>query len=248
MSSEMDWQASEYDEGWEVRWDDMKKHGPYSRHVRRWIHDIVQACEFESVLDVGCGQGELLQEFLGRYPQVETVAGVDYSPASVAITEQRIGQGQYHALDLQADDMLGLYGRKFDLTTCVDVVEHIEDDVATLANIKRVTGKYALVSTIQGNHLPEWEREAVGHVRNYRRGELVEKMQSVGFEIDRVVEWGFPFYSPLYRTYLTMVGGGGTDGKYGPMRLFLASAIYNLFKLNSARRGDLILVLAHPAD
>ncbi len=239
----------DYDHAWESRWDDMKKYGPYSRHVRRWIHNFIAPLDFESVLDVGCGQGETLREIVVTYPSVTKIGGVDYSQHSVDLTRERLGQGEYHAVDLQTDDMLALYGEPYDLTVSVDVMEHIEDDVAALRNMRRMTRKYAVIGTVQGTHLPEWEKEVVGHVRNYRRGELVEKMESVGFVVDRVVEWGFPFYSPLYRWYLTQVGGGSstTDGEYGPARKLLAWGIYQLFRLNASNRGDLIFVLAHPA-
>jgi SAM-dependent methyltransferase len=236
----------DYDSAWEQRWDDMKKYGPYSRHVRRLAHRLVSGLTFSSVLDVGCGQGEMLLELLERYPQINRVGGIDYSQSSADITAHRVGQGTFFALDLQTDDMLERFGEKFDLTYSLDVVEHIENDVAALANIHRITKQYTIIGTVQGNSLPSWEKEVVGHVRNYRRGELIAKMESVGFEIDTVIEWGFPFYSPLYRWYLTFVGGQGTDGEYGWTRKFLAWAIYNLFSFNSQQRGDLIFVLAHP--
>jgi hypothetical protein len=69
-------------------------------------------------------------------------------------------------------------------------------------------------------------------------------MQAAGFVIERVIEWGFPFYSPLYRWILTRTGGQGTDGSYGLKRKVLAQVLYGTFLLNSANRGDLIFVLA----
>ncbi len=231
-----------YDSGWEDRWDDMKRYGPYSRHVRRWIHSLIAPLDFTSVLDAGCGQGELLKEIQAQYPQVREVAGIDFSPSSVDITRQRIGKGYFEVIDLQTQHLNAVY----DLTVSVDVMEHIPDDEAALANLRRMTGKYALVSSIQGNFLPQWEADTVGHVRNYRRGELAAKMEKAGFVIERVVEWGFPFYSPLYRWVLTGMSGEGTDGSYGFRRKLLANLLYGIFSLNSSRRGDLILVLARP--
>lgn len=181
-------QPYDYDTSWEQRWDDMKKYGPYSRHVRRWMHYLISPLAFRSVLDVGCGQGETLSELVATYPDLNAVGGIDYSQSGVDMTRARVGRGDYHTLDLQTTDMFDLFGRKYDLTVCLDVVEHIEDDVASLRNLRRITGHYAVVGSVQGTHLPEWEKEVVGHVRNYRRGELVEKMESVGFVIDRVVE------------------------------------------------------------
>jgi len=230
-----------YDVGWEERWDDMKRFGPYSRHVRRWIHRLISPLDFVSVLDAGCGQGELLKEIQEFYPRVQRVAGIDFSLASVNITRQRIGAGRFEVIDLQTQRL----DEKYDLTLSVDVMEHIPDDEAALTNLRQMTSKYALVSSIQGNFLPQWEADVVGHVRNYRRGELASKMKRAGFVVDRVVEWGFPFYSPLYRWILTRMSGQGTDGDYGLRRRLLAQALYGGFLLNSSRRGDLILVLAH---
>ena len=83
----------DYDSAWEQRWDDMKKYGPYSRHVRRLAHRLVSGLTFSSVLDVGCGQGEMLLELLERYPQINRVGGIDYSQSSADITAHRVGQG-----------------------------------------------------------------------------------------------------------------------------------------------------------
>lgn len=51
-----------YDEGWQSKWDDMKAYGPFSRHLRRIIKEMIRPLEFRSVLDVGCRQESLLQE------------------------------------------------------------------------------------------------------------------------------------------------------------------------------------------
>ena len=48
-------QVNGYDRGWETEWDDMKKYGPFSRHIRQILGDMIRLWEFKSVLDVGCG-------------------------------------------------------------------------------------------------------------------------------------------------------------------------------------------------
>ncbi len=60
----------------------------------------------------------------------------------------------------------------------------------------------------------------------------------------RVLEWGFPFYSPLYRDFINAVGGKGSTGQYGSSRKLVAQVIYILFHFNSLKRGDEIIVLA----
>jgi hypothetical protein len=86
----------------------------------------------------------------------------------------------------------------------------------------------------------------VGHVRNYAPGELVKKIELTGFTVLSVVEWGFPFYSPLYRDLLELTDSKGTTGQFGPVRKAISTLIYYLFMLNSSKRGDELFVLATP--
>lgn len=61
--------TGQYDQGWESQWDDMKKYDPFARHLRRLILSVIQPLQFESVLDVSCGQGALLTEIAEGFLQ-----------------------------------------------------------------------------------------------------------------------------------------------------------------------------------
>jgi len=233
--------AAAYDQGWESGWDDMKKYGPFSRHLRRIIKQIIRPLEFESVLDVGCGQGSFLEElraeFLGIKPR-----GIDLSPSAVKLARERVPDGRFAVIDITEQAL----DEKCDLVVCSEVLEHIPDDITALQNLRKMTGKYLVVSTPQGR-MRRFEKQ-VGHVRNYAPGELVKKLETSGFVILSVVEWGFPFYSPLYRNFLDLTGSKGTTGEFGPFRKLIAKLIYALFSLNSSKRGDEIFVLAEVND
>ena len=229
--------TADYDAGWEFRWDDMKRYGPFSRHLRRIIKKMIRPLDFKSVLDVGCGQGSFLKELQTEFPNIRA-HGIDISPTAIEIAHKRMPDGQFYVVDITEtflDDVC-------DLVVCSEVLEHIPDDLLALQNLKKMTGKYLLVSTPQGK-MREFEKE-VGHVRNYTPGELVMKIESSGFKILSVVEWGFPFYSPLYRNFLDIIGSKGTTGEYGLFRKLIAKLIYLVFLLNSSRHGDEIFVLA----
>ena len=230
----------DYDQGWESDWDDAKKHGPTSRHVRRILRDMIRPLPFESVLDVGCGQGSFLQELLADFPNIRP-HGVDISATAIDLARSRVPNGHFWVLDLERDSL----DVKFDILVCSEVLEHLADDSSALQNLARMTGSYLIVSTVQGR-MRSFEVEQVGHVRNYVRGELVRKMEAAGFRPVRVVEWGFPFYSPLYRNFLEITNAKGTTGSFGLLRRLVASALYCLFMLNSSKRGDEIFVLAEP--
>lgn len=230
--------AAYYDVGWDTQWDDMKRYGPMSRHIRRYIKKLIRPLQFRSVLDVGCGQGSLLQELMQEFPGIDP-HGVDLSAAAVEHARRRVPQGTFGTLDLTQ----GTTGRSYDLLICSEVLEHIEDDVTAMKNLRRMCQGHLVVTTVQGR-MRKFEPEGVGHVRNYRRGELVAKLRAAGFDIVQDVSWGFPLFSPLYRDLLEATGAKGTTGEFGAARRLLSTALYYAFFLNLPVWGDEIFVLA----
>ena len=226
-----------YNHGWETEWDDMKKYGPFSRHLRRLLMETLQPLAFTSVLDVGCGQGALLTDLQAAFPHIQA-HGTDVSTSAVNLAQARVSGGRFWVLDATQEHL----DKKFDLVVCSDVLEHIQDDTAVLHNLAQMTGKYLLIATVQGRMRPSEVK--VGHVRNYAYGELVQKVEHSGLAVLQVIEWGFPFYSPLYRNVLEMTDAKGTTGEFGLSRKLLSQLLYGLFQLNSSKRGDEILVLA----
>jgi predicted TPR repeat methyltransferase len=233
--------AFDYDAGWDERWDDMKKYGPMSRHVRRVIRKLIRPLSFHTVCDVGCGQGSLLLELMSEHPHIKP-HGTDISAAAVELARRKVPQGAFDILDLEQQ----YSGPAFDLVICSEVLEHVEDDVTAIRNLRKMTGGYIVVTTVQGR-MRSFEAGEVGHVRNYAYGELERKLEAGGFEVMRSVDWGFPFYSPLYRNALELTGSKGTTGEFGPGRRLVATAMYYLFHLNLPVWGDEIFVLARPA-
>jgi SAM-dependent methyltransferase len=233
--------TDKYDYGWDAKWDDMKKYGPMSRHIRRNIKRLIRPLSFETVLDVGCGQGSFLAELRSEFPHIKA-CGTDISNSAITLARQKVAGGEFWVLDTTAEHI----DRQFDLLVCSEVLEHIPDDIAMLQNMARMAKKYLVISTVQGR-MRSFEPEEVGHVRNYAPGELVKKVEASGFRVRKVVEWGFPFYSPLYRNFLDLTGSKGTTGDFGWKRRVLANLVYALFLLNSSKRGDEIFVLAERA-
>jgi hypothetical protein len=123
-------------------------------------------------------------------------------------------------------------------------MEHVPDDEATLRNIFKMTGRYLLLGTVAGNYerYKAWE-QLMGHVRNYLPGELENKLSRAGFNVIKVVYWGFPFYSPISRALLNINPKVGV-GKYNLATKIITTLLYWLYFLNSIKKGDIIVVLA----
>lgn len=76
-----------------------------------------------TALDVGCGAG-LLAEPLARLGAA--VTGLDAAPENIAVAEIHAAQGGL-AIDYRAGSVESLRDQRFDLVTCLEVIEHVED-------------------------------------------------------------------------------------------------------------------------
>jgi SAM-dependent methyltransferase len=185
---------------------------------------------------VGCGSGENLAALaaLGRYE----LTGIDIAQEALNLAKQRVPSARLLQLDVQS----GALPERFDLVISVQVVEHLVDDLAAFRNIAAMTNKYALISTMQGRM--RRSELAIGHVRNYSSVELRRKVEIAGLEVMEIHGWGFPFYSPLYRTLTEWLPGGPPTGPMNNASKLASLALYHLYRLNWPGRGDVVSVIA----
>ena len=142
------------------------------------------------VLEVGCGQGG----FGVRLAQDYDYVGVEPDGTSAGVARERLaaagGRGEVRHGDLAALSA----DETFDLVCAFEVVEHIEDDVAALAEwaARLRPGGTLLLST------PAWQRrfgpadELVGHFRRYDPPVLRERLTGAGLTGVEVVHFGMP--------------------------------------------------------
>jgi SAM-dependent methyltransferase len=226
-----------YDDLWNAQWGELQEQGPVHRHITRIVLEIIRALDVKSVVDVGCGNGANLAA-LQRSFGLTDVVGLDISAAAIDSARKAVS-GELRVRDVMAE---GGIDRQFDLVLSSQVIEHIEDDEAFLQCLHEMCARYCLVGTMQGRMRSS--ELSIGHVRNYARGELALKMRKANFEVVKTVEWGFPFYSPAFRTAIEWFGGTGRGSSRGTLDRVLAKFLYQLYRLNSSRRGDVIMVLA----
>lgn len=157
----------------------------------RW--DIVQRLlpveRGASILEVGCGEGAVAARLARRYDYL----GVELDAASAATAAGRlavIGRGEVRHGDLSSVEP----ARTFDLVLAFEVIEHIEDDVAALADwVRRLrAGGRLIVSTpaYQSRYGPM--DELVGHFRRYEPARLAELLRDAGLSDAHVVHYGTP--------------------------------------------------------
>jgi len=230
----------QYDELWSGAWGDMQAFGPVHRHALERLLATVSELPVQSVLDVGCGAGQNLYALaaFGNY----RLAGIDVSYKALERARALVPDAEFHLMDVQSQTL----DAHFDLVISLQVVEHIPDDLALMRNMRLMSNRYVLIATMQGKMRSSETR--IGHLRNYSSDELVARMQSVGLKPIRVEGWGFPFYSPLYRTVAEWLPGGPPDGPMGRGSKLAAAFLYRLYKLNLTGKGDVLTVLAEVDD
>lgn len=82
-----------------------------------------------ALLEIGCGYGNLLQRFDGRY----RLAGIDLSPHAARIARSRLPRAAIVAADLQRPFP---FREGFDVVVAVNVIEHLKDPVAAVGAIR----------------------------------------------------------------------------------------------------------------
>jgi len=175
------------------------------------------------ILDIGCGSGRHTAA-AAAYPGI-TVIGVDRSPSAIREAAKRLfyhqgiglcrGRWQTLAADIGA---LPFGDACFDLVICSEVLEHMPDDQAAVAEIARVLkpGMNLVVS------VPRCYPEALcwalsrdyrsakgGHLRIYRSGALRRLLTKAGLTL-WARHWAHSLHTP-YWWLKCLVGPGRAD-------------------------------------
>jgi len=141
------------------------------------------------LLDAGCGAGQtldLLRDF-------GAATGIDLDADCVALATAR----GHDALVAALPDLPFADGT-FDACTCLDVLEHIGDDEAALAELARVTAAGgALVVTVPA-YEALWSAHDVAneHVRRYRARMLRPLADKTGWRIERLTYFNSVLLAP----------------------------------------------------
>ena len=217
-------------------WSGLAYYGPQHRHCTEITVNLVRDLRPSSFADVGCGDGATLRA-IGDALGIDKLAGFDISPSAIEEARRRLPSAVFEVCDFIADPPPGMW----DVVLCSQVVEHIPDDLAFLAALRSITARYCIVETMQGRM--RQSETLIGHIRNYSRVELESKMMEVGLQPVRVIEWGWPFYSPMYRSAQEWFGGNDITFTYGRRDRAIATLLYQLYRLNRSTKGDVLMVV-----
>jgi len=162
-----------------------------ARHFNRWMADTVRPYLGQDVLEIGAGIGNLSRHLA---PRRKTYIAADIDEEHLVRLRSRLRHRpnlKVRRCDLaKAEDFRELAG-SVDSVVCLNVVEHIEDDLVALRNLCSTLrpGGRAVVLVPQGQEIYGTLDEALGHFRRYSREELQAKMEQCGFRVERLLEF-----------------------------------------------------------
>jgi len=146
------------------------------------LRDHAPTSSGKRLLDLGCGTGIAMTELESAG---YSVVGLDYSAEALRFSRSRNTGAEL----LQGDAArLPFADASFDVVVSLDVMEHVEDDVAMAAEIRRVLkpGGSAVINVPAHPFLWSDHDVALHHFRRYTRAGLRQLLLSTGFTIKRL--------------------------------------------------------------
>lgn len=201
----------------------------------------------ESIVDLGCGGGDLLKEIRRAMPKAE-LTGVDFSAVHIEHNRNIEPTIKWVIGDLESPSSLeSVPSAAFDAVIASEVIEHLVDGVTMLGIAHRLAKpKGQLFLSTQSGVIRETERR-VGHVQHYSAEEMFALLTRVGWKPVHIWNTGFPFHD-LSKWYAnrdpdrTMKQFGESD--YGFYQNVVCAALRFAFQFNSRRSGAQLFAIA----
>ena len=146
----------------------------------------------KTIVDVGCGAGEVLRLLQESMATDCYFWGYDISPQAYKLSQRRANEKLHFKLaDIQQEQ-----NSHFDLILLMDVIEHMEDYFSFLREIQPMSPYKILnipldisVQEVFLNHLIEF-RGDYGHLHYFTKDLAIQMLRDVGYEvIDYLYTW-----------------------------------------------------------
>jgi len=133
--------------------------------LRRLVRSVFAPSRKRVILDVGCGPGENISSLAQDYE----CHGIDTSREAIETARRRHPEVQFTCG--LAPEAVSDVARRADLVLIMDVLEHLEDPRALLAELVEAVepGTYFMVTVPAGPHLWSEHDFTVGHHRRYTK-------------------------------------------------------------------------------
>ena len=157
----------------------------------RWMADTIRPYVQERVLEIGAGMGNLTHA-LARGRQRYIASDIDHEHLSRLQSRLRhFLNVETRTCDLSKSSDFEPLADAVDTVICLNVLEHIEDDLGALRNIHSALspGGRAIVLVPCGQEIYGQLDVILGHYRRYSEAQLRAVFEQAGFEVERVLQF-----------------------------------------------------------
>jgi 2-polyprenyl-3-methyl-5-hydroxy-6-metoxy-1,4-benzoquinol methylase len=156
-----------------------------------WLADRFRAALGKRVLEIGAGFGNMTKQLTGR--ERELVVASDLDPVALeylrgTFRDDASVRVASYRFPLDAAERAELKALAVDTIVCLNVLEHIEDDVATLADLHALLpagGRLVLIVPALARLYGTLDVH-LHHFRRYEKAELEQKVRDAGFALEDV--------------------------------------------------------------
>jgi glycosyltransferase involved in cell wall biosynthesis len=157
----------------------------------RWMAETIRPYLGRRIMEIGAGIGNLTRFLV---PRTERYVISDINPEHLARLTTRFQHRpnvQIRFADLAQPECFEEFTEQMESVVCLNVLEHIEDDLAALRHIHSTlcSGGRAIILVPQGQEIFGTLDAALGHYRRYSEAELRQKIQSAGFAVEEVLSF-----------------------------------------------------------
>jgi SAM-dependent methyltransferase len=156
----------------------------------QWMADFIRPYVGQKVLEIGSGIGNLTTQLVPRQQYFATDINPLYLRTLKALeTDRPYLKSQF--CDVAKKETFPKIDGGFDTVVCLNVVEHVDDDLAAMQNIRDVLapGGRAIILVPRGEKLYGTLDEVLGHVRRYEHESLRALAERAGFEVKEILEF-----------------------------------------------------------
>lgn len=213
-----------YDKVWKTDFD-LALINPAQKHRRRLTKKILKkiVVSSKSILDIGCGTGELLSEVSSVFPGSQ-LYGCDISGESGQLLSKISSTAKFYCIDVQKENKFS-EDLSFNLITCCEMLEHCENDKSVVKNaFNWLTSEGTFFLSVPSGNMTQYDK-LIGHKRHYKKEEVIALLKEAGFSKINCIYWGAPFHS-LYRIIVTL-GTKNMDSNENRSKSFMF--LYKIF-------------------
>jgi glycosyltransferase involved in cell wall biosynthesis len=154
----------------------------------KWMADTIRPYVGDRVLEIGAGIGNLTANLVPRSEYHASDINPQYLDRLETLKQTR-PYLQVHYTDAAAGETFP--AGRFDTVVCLNVVEHIQNDLAVLTNIRKSLDKdgRAIVLVPNGPGLYGTLDKVLGHFRRYTREQLLDLCRRAGFTVEKMLKF-----------------------------------------------------------